>query len=134
MVFWFCLGVCFGLFRATTMAHGSSQAKGQREPWMPAYTTASAIPDLSCICDLHYSLQQCRILNPPREARDRTHILMDIRQVLNPLNHNGNSLYHPLKAKFRLYANLVVYLDSQNKPLFNTAILKLKMEEWPLKL
>ena len=44
----------------------------------PAYTTATATPDLSRICDLHHSSWQCRILNPVSEARDRTYILMDI--------------------------------------------------------
>ena len=29
------------------------------------------MPDLSCVCDLHHSLQQCQILNPLSEARDR---------------------------------------------------------------
>ena len=41
--------------------------------------------------DLRCSLQQRQILNPPREARDQNLILMDISQVLNPLNHNWNS-------------------------------------------
>ena len=31
--------------------------------------------DLSCICDLHLSSQQHRILNPLSEARDQTHNL-----------------------------------------------------------
>ena len=39
--------------------------------------TATATPDLSCVCDLHRSSQQRRILNPLSEARNRTHILMD---------------------------------------------------------
>ena len=42
---------------------------------LPAYTTA--MQDLSCVCDLHYSSQQCWILNPLSEARDQTCILMD---------------------------------------------------------
>ena len=42
-----------------------------------AYTTATATQDLSCLCDLHHSSRQCRILNPLSEARDRTPILMD---------------------------------------------------------
>ena len=45
-----------------------------------AYTTATATPDLSCVCDLHHS-QQCWVLNPLSKARDRTHFLMDIFQV-----------------------------------------------------
>ena len=32
------------------------------------------------------------ILNLPSEARDRTRILMDTRQVLNLLSHNGNPI------------------------------------------
>ena len=37
-----------------------------------AYATATATPDLSCVCDLQHSSQQRRILNPLSEARDRT--------------------------------------------------------------
>ena len=42
-----------------------------------AYSTATATPDPSCICDLHYSLWQCQILNPLSEARDEAHILTE---------------------------------------------------------
>ena len=35
-----------------------------------AYATATASRDMSCICDLCYSLQQCQILNPLSKARD----------------------------------------------------------------
>ena len=35
-----------------------------------AYTTASAMGDLSCICDLRHSSWKCLILNPLSEARD----------------------------------------------------------------
>ena len=65
---------------------------------MPAYTTATAMLDLSCICNLRYSLQQGWILNPQSEARDRTHILMDNSRVLNPLSHNRNSSDSSLRA------------------------------------
>ena len=41
-----------------------------------AYTTLTATPDPSCICDLHCSSWQCQVLNPLSEARDQTHILM----------------------------------------------------------
>ena len=37
---------------------------------LPAYTTTTAIPDLSCICNLYCSLHQSQILNPPNEARN----------------------------------------------------------------
>ena len=51
---------------------------------LPAYTTATAIQDLSHVCSLHHSSWQCWILNPLSEARDQTHILMDTSCVLNP--------------------------------------------------
>ena len=56
-----------------------------------AYATASATPDPSHSCDLHCSLQQCRILNPLTGASNRTHILMDTSRAYNPLSHEGNS-------------------------------------------
>ena len=46
-----------------------------------AYTTATAMPDLSHICNLHQSVQQRRILNPLSKAKDRTYVLMDNRFV-----------------------------------------------------
>ena len=42
----------------------------------PAYTTATAMPDPSRVCELHLSSWQCQILNPLSEARDRTRNLM----------------------------------------------------------
>ena len=45
------------------------------ELYLPTYTTATAIPDLSHVCDLHSSRQR-RILKPLNEARDQTHNLM----------------------------------------------------------
>ena len=49
----------------------------ESELQLPAYATATAAQDLSCICDLHHSSWQCRILNPLSEARDGTQVLMD---------------------------------------------------------
>ena len=46
-----------------------------------AYTTATAMRDLSRICDLHHSSGRGRILNPVSKARDRTYILMDSSRV-----------------------------------------------------
>ena len=56
-----------------------------------AYATPTATQDPRCICDLHHSSWQCQILNPLREARDRTHILVDSGWV-KLLSHDGNSL------------------------------------------
>ena len=56
-----------------------------------AYTTATAMQDPSCICDLHHSSQQHWILNPLSKARDGTRNLRDTSQIRNLLSHNGNS-------------------------------------------
>ena len=81
-----CLLVCnliifktifFFLFRATHAAYGSSQARG------PIGATVASLrhghsnaKDPSCVCDLHHSSRQGKILNPLSEASDRTPILM----------------------------------------------------------
>ena len=59
---------------------------------LPAYTTATAMWDPSHVCDLYHSSWQHRILNPLSEVRDQTLILMYTSQILNLLNHNGNSV------------------------------------------
>ena len=84
----------FFLFRAAPMAYGSSQARDHIGAQLPAYTTATAMPGPSCVCDLHRSSRQRRILSPLSEARDRNCVFMDTGQVLNPLSHNGNSPHH----------------------------------------
>ena len=48
---------------------------------LPAYSIATTSQDLSCVCNLHHSSWQCRILNPLSEARDQTLVLMDTSQV-----------------------------------------------------
>ena len=57
-----------------------------------AYTPARAILDLNHVCDLPRSVWQCRILNLPSKARDRTCFLMDTSWILNPLSYDGNSM------------------------------------------
>mgnify|MGYP007071229935 CR=1 FL=1 len=59
---------------------------------LQAYTTATATPDLSCICDLCHSLWQHQILYPLIKTGNRTHILMDKSQVLNLLSRKGTLL------------------------------------------
>ena len=44
---------------------------------LPAYTTATATPDPSCVCDLHHNSLQRGIPDPPSEARDWTFVLME---------------------------------------------------------
>ena len=59
------------------IAYGNSPARGRIGSVAEASATVIATLDPSCICDLHCSLWQCQILNPPREAKDRTRILTD---------------------------------------------------------
>ena len=61
------------------------------EQQLPAYTTATAMWDLSLSCDLHRSSRQHQIPAPLSKARDRTRILMDASEVHSPLSHNRNS-------------------------------------------
>jgi len=53
----------------------------ESELLLPAYTTATAMPDPSRIFDLHHSSQQHLILNPLSEARDWTHNLVVRSQI-----------------------------------------------------
>ena len=53
----------------------------ETELQLPASAVATAAQDPSCVCDLHQSSWQCRILNPLSGARDQTHVLMDLSQV-----------------------------------------------------
>ena len=69
----FCL---FGLFRAAPVAYGGPRLGIELD-----YATATATQDLSCVCDLHHSSRQCRILNPLGKVRDRTFVLLDTSRV-----------------------------------------------------
>ena len=57
------------------MAYVNSRGWGLIGATVLAYATATW--DLSCIYDLHCSLQQHWILNPLSKARDQTHILTE---------------------------------------------------------
>ena len=78
---------------ALEAAYWSSQARGWIGATAAAYTTATTVGDLRSIYSLHRSSQQCQILNPLSQARDRTQILMDTSWVHNPLSHKRNSLF-----------------------------------------
>ena len=57
------------LFRAKPKACGGSQARDPVKLQLLAYTTATAMQDLSRVCNLHHSSQQCQILNPLSKAK-----------------------------------------------------------------
>ena len=80
----------------------------ESEQQLPPYTTATAMPDPSHACDRRCSLQQCRILNPLSEARDRTISSWILCWVPNPLSHNWNSSHK--RILFR-------YISSQSNPV-----------------
>ena len=59
---------------------------------LAAYTRATATPDPTHVCNLHQHAQQCRILSPLSEARDRTCVLMEPSWVRDhELSHNGKA-------------------------------------------
>ena len=51
------------------------------KPQLLAYDTATAMWDLSCVCNQHHSSWQCQILKPLSEAKYQTWVLMDSSQV-----------------------------------------------------
>ena len=65
--------------------------EAEYEVQLLADTTATAMPDPSCICDLCRSLQQHWILDLLSKARDQVGIFRDASQVLNLQRHNRNS-------------------------------------------
>ena len=71
----------FVFFRATPMAYGISQARGQIRAAAAGLHQSHSGARSSRICNLHHSSRQHQILNPMSEARDRTHNLMVISQV-----------------------------------------------------
>ena len=75
--------VIFLLFRATLTAYGGSQAWGQigAKAASLRHSHSAALPDLSRIFYLHHNSRQGQILNPPSEARDQTHLLMDASRI-----------------------------------------------------
>ena len=68
--FWFKKKFCLGL-----------HLQHMKVPKPGVYATTTAIPDVRCICGLHHSLWQHRILNPLSEAENWTCILMDTGQI-----------------------------------------------------
>ena len=70
----------FLLFRVTLAAYGGSQARGliRATAVVLCQSHSNAESELH-LCVLHLSSQQCQILNPLSEARERTHNLMDTR-------------------------------------------------------
>ena len=78
--------VCFVLFCFVFWGLHPQHMKVPRpglilEPQPPAYTTATATPDLSWVYDLHHSSRQRWILNPLSEATDWTFVHVVSSQI-----------------------------------------------------
>ena len=63
------------------MAYGVPRLEVESELPLLAYTTATATPDLSQVCDLHHSSRQHWILKPLSWPRDQTCVLEDTSWV-----------------------------------------------------
>jgi len=61
---------------AAPAAYGVPRLGVESEMQPPAYARATAMRDPSCVCNLHHSSRQHRILNPLSKARDQTCNLM----------------------------------------------------------
>ena len=89
-----CWVFLFSFFQGRTC--GIWKFPGQGSSWIfsaslrHSHSNSGSEPTVD-LCDLHHSSQQHQILNPFREARDGTRILMDTSWLLNPLIHNKNS-------------------------------------------
>ena len=51
------------------------------EMQLPASATTTVTQDPSHVFNLHHSSRQCQILNPLREVRDQTQVLMDASRI-----------------------------------------------------
>ena len=78
-LFFFFLSFCF--FTAAIAAYGDSQARGPIGAVAASYAGATATLDPSLVCNVYHSSWQYWILDPPSEARDQPHILMDASWV-----------------------------------------------------
>ena len=77
----FFLSFFFLLFRAAPRHMEVPRLVVKSELQLPAYTTATATPDPSRVCDLHHSSQKHQILNPLSNARDPTQVLVNANWV-----------------------------------------------------
>ena len=83
----------------------------ESELQLPAYTTATATLDLSCIYKPNHSSRQCWILHPLSEAWDRTCTLMDASRIALPLRHKRNSvILHSTPAIYYIVSCLYLFI------------------------
>ena len=104
-----------------------------------AYTTATATPEPSHICELYHSYWQHQILNPLSEARHRTCTLMDtspvhyscatrappMNLISNMLNFQVDFFFWLKKIFFQLFSSIVTLYNKQ-EPIRTDLLLQLK--------
>ena len=78
MKFIFCFVLCF---RAVLAAYGGFQARGRIGATATSLCHSHSNVESELVCDLHHSSRQHQISNPLSEARNRTRIFMDTRQI-----------------------------------------------------
>ena len=71
----------FFVFLGMHLGHRGFQSRGRIRAVATGLYQATAMPNLSRVCSIHYSSWQCQILNPLSKARDWTHVLMDASQI-----------------------------------------------------
>ena len=74
------------------MTYGSSQVGVESELQLLAYGTATSMPDLSFVCDLHHSSRQHWILNQLIKARAQSLNLMVPSRICFHCTITGTSL------------------------------------------
>ena len=75
--------------KAAHVAYGSSQSRGKLELQVSAYTSATAMQDLNCVCDPYHISWQHRILNPLSKVRNWNGIFIDTSQAHYPWARAG---------------------------------------------
>ena len=84
------LFVCFCFLGPHQRHMDVSRLGVESELQLQAYASATAMPYLSCVCDLHHSSRQCQLLNPLSKGRDQTSSSQILVRFV-PLSHNGNT-------------------------------------------
>ena len=77
------LFLVFLSFRAAPGAYGGSQARDRIGTAATSLCTATATQDLNHVRDPHHGSRQRQILFPLREAKDQTHVFMDLVRFAN---------------------------------------------------
>ena len=119
----------FCLFFVLHLQHMEVPGLGvESELQLPAYATATAMQDSSYIYNLRHTLWQCQILTHWVRPEIKPISLCILCQVLNPLSHNGNSLFFFFKIALAIqsllcfHTNLNFFCSSSVKNVIGNSI------------